>query len=89
MNADVPYADFVREQIAGDLLASPRTNPADGTNESVTATGWWWMSQGTHAPVDVRLDQAERVDNQIDVATKAFPHLRRCNWCILNRVRIS
>ena len=72
MNADVPYADFVREQIAGDLLASPRTNPADGTNESVTATGWWWMSQGTHAPVDVRLDQAERVDNQIDVATKAF-----------------
>ncbi len=71
-NADVPYGDFVREQIAGDLLAAPRLNPADGTNESVTATGWWWMSQGTHAPVDVRLDQAERVDNQIDVATKAF-----------------
>ena len=71
-NADVPYADFVREQIAGDLLASPRRNPDDGTNESVAATGWWWMSQGTHAPVDVRLDQAERVDNQIDVASKAF-----------------
>ncbi len=72
LNADLPYADFVREQIAGDLLAAPRTNPADGTNESQVATGWWWMSQGTHAPVDVRLDQAERVDNQIDVATKAF-----------------
>ena len=71
-NADVPYAQFVREQIAGDLLSSPRVHPADGTNESVTATGWWWMTQGTHAPVDVRLDQAERVDNQIDVASKAF-----------------
>lgn len=71
-NADVPYADFVREQVAGDLLASPRRNPDDGTNESVTATGWWWMTQGTHAPVDVRLDQAERIDNQIDVASKAF-----------------
>ena len=72
LNADLPYADFVREQIAGDLLAAPRRNPEDGTSESQLATGWWWMSQGTHAPVDVRLDQAERVDNQIDVATKAF-----------------
>ena len=72
LNADLPYAQFVREQVAGDLLASPRANPADGTDESVTATGWWWMTQGTHAPVDVRLDQAERIDNQIDVATKAF-----------------
>lgn len=71
-NTDVPYAQFVREQIAGDLLSTPRLNPADGANESVTATGWWWMTQSTHAPVDVRLDQAERVDNQIDVATKAF-----------------
>jgi mono/diheme cytochrome c family protein len=71
-NTDVPYPQFVREQVAGDLLSAPRMNPADGTNESVTATGWWWMTQGTHAPVDVRLDQAERVDNQIDVASKAF-----------------
>lgn len=71
-NADVPYAQFVREQIAGDLLDAPRLNPADGTDEGLTATGWWWMSQGTHAPVDVRLDQAERIDNQLDVATKAF-----------------
>jgi cytochrome c553 len=71
-NADVPYAQFVREQLAGDLLAAPRLHPGDGTNESLTATGWWWMSQGTHAPVDVRLDQAERIDNQVDVATKAF-----------------
>jgi cytochrome c553 len=71
-NADLPYADFVREQIAGDLLPSPRLNASDGTDEGLTATGWWWMTQGTHAPVDVRLDQAERIDNQIDVASKAF-----------------
>ncbi|MFM8731696.1 MAG: DUF1549 domain-containing protein, partial [Phycisphaerales bacterium] len=72
LNADLTYADFVREQVAGDLLSSPRINPEDGTSESIVATGWWWLSQGTHAPVDVRLDQAERIDNQIDVATKAF-----------------
>ena len=72
LNADLSYADFVREQVAGDLLATPRRDPESGGNESVTATGWWWLSQGTHGPVDVRLDQAERIDNQIDVATKAF-----------------
>ena len=71
-NDDVPYARFVREQVAGDLLPESRRNPDDGTDEGVTATGWWWMTQGTHAPVDVRLDQAERIDNQIDVASKAF-----------------
>ena len=66
LNADMPYAEFVRAQVAGDLLGGP-----DGPDGAV-ATGWWWMTQGTHAPVDVRLDQAERIDNQIDVASKAF-----------------
>ena len=34
-NADVPYDQFVTEHIAGDLLAKPRRNPTDGTNESL------------------------------------------------------
>jgi len=71
-NADVPYADFVREHIAGDLLESPRHDSVTGINASILGTGFWWLAQGTHAPVDVRQDQADRTDNQIDVASKTF-----------------
>ncbi|MCA9300641.1 MAG: DUF1549 domain-containing protein, partial [Phycisphaerales bacterium] len=81
-NDDVPYDRFVREHIAGDML-EPRLHPTEGYNESVLATGWWWLSQGTHAPVDVRLDEAERADNQIDVLSKTFLSVTvscaRCN----------
>jgi cytochrome c553 len=72
LNADVPYDQFVREHLAGDLLAEPRQNVDDGTNESLLATGCWAMHQAQHAPVDVRMDNADRVDNQIDVFSKTF-----------------
>ncbi len=72
LNEDVPYDDLIREHIAGDLVSSPRLHPTEQYNESLIATGWWWLSQGTHAPVDVRADEAERVDNQIDVLSKTF-----------------
>lgn len=72
LNADVPYDQFVREHLAGDLMNPPRTHPTEGSNESIIGTGWWYLSQGTHGPVDVRLDTAERIDNQIDVLSKSF-----------------
>jgi len=72
LNADLPYDQLVREHIAGDLLSQPRVDPQTGLNESVAGTGFWYMHQATHAPVDVRLDQADRIDNQIDVFSKAF-----------------
>jgi transposase-like protein len=72
LNADVPYDDFVTEHIAGDLLENPRRHPEHGFNESILGTGFWWLSQGTHGPTDVRADEAERIDNQIDVLSKAF-----------------
>lgn len=71
-NADVPYNQFVKEHLAGDLLKQPRTNPADGFNESVIGTTSFWLLQQIHSPVDVRLNQAEIIDNQIDVITKTF-----------------
>ena len=71
-NADVPYPDFVTEQIAGDLLAHPRRHPTESFNESVIGPAYYWFGQRSHSPVDVRLDQAETVDNQIDVTSKAF-----------------
>ena len=72
LNADLPYDRFVTEHIAGDLLPEPRRHPSEGYNESLIATGFWFLSQGTHAPVDVRGDEAERIDNQIDVLSKTF-----------------
>ncbi|HEY2908993.1 MAG TPA: DUF1549 domain-containing protein, partial [Gemmataceae bacterium] len=70
-NADVPYNRFLTEHIAGDLLDKPRRNPKDGSNESLTATGFWWLGESKHSPVDSRGDYADRTDNQIDVFGKA------------------
>lgn len=72
LNADVPYDQFVREHIAGDLLTNPRRHPERGTNESIIATGFWYLCEDKHAPVDVRLEEAFRIDNQIDMFGKAF-----------------
>jgi hypothetical protein len=72
LNADVPYDRFVTEHIAGDLLVTPRLHPEEGYDESIIGTGFWFLSQGTHGPVDVREDEAERIANQIDVLSKAF-----------------
>jgi hypothetical protein len=72
LNADVPYDQFVMEHVAGDLMNAARLHPTERFNESVIATGFWFMYEQTHAPTDVRQHEADRVDNQIDVMTKAF-----------------
>lgn len=69
-NADVPYDRFVAEHIAGDLLP-PRRGPG-GVNESVLGTGWAFLGEEIHNPVDIRQDECERVDNKVDVLSKAF-----------------
>ena len=69
---DVPIDDLVTEHIAGDLLPSKRRHPTEGYDESLIGTGWWWLSQGKHGPVDVRQEEADRIDNQIDVLSKSF-----------------
>ena len=71
-NSDVPYDQFVTEHVAGDLLARPRLDPAEGFNESVIGTAFFWFGQREHSPVDVRQHQAELIDNQIDVMSKTF-----------------
>jgi mono/diheme cytochrome c family protein len=70
-NADLPYDRFLTELIAGDLIERPRRNPDDGSNESLTATGFWWLGEAKHSPVDSRAEYADRVDNQIDAFGKA------------------
>lgn len=72
LNADVPYDQFVREHIAGDLLTKPRLNPEKGFNESILGTGFWFLGEWVHSPVDTRKDESDRFDNMIDVMSKAF-----------------
>jgi len=71
-NADVPYDQFVIEHIAGDLLPQPRTSRDGEANESVLGTGFWFLGEWVHSPVDIRQDETDRVDNQIDVMGKTF-----------------
>ncbi|MFN3150379.1 PSD1 and planctomycete cytochrome C domain-containing protein [Bremerella sp.] len=72
LNADVPYDQFVREHIAGDLLSEPRLHPTKKFNESVLGTGFWFLGEGVHSPVDIRKDEADRFDNMLDVMSKTF-----------------
>ena len=77
-NADVPYDQFVREHLAGDLLDTPRLHPEEGFNESIIGTAFVHLGEGTHSPVDIRGDEADRVDNQIDVISRPSPRRRQC-----------
>jgi hypothetical protein len=81
-NQDVPYDQFVREHIAGDLLAQKRLS-ADGTHwESPLGTGFYWFGEVLNSATDSVKSRADEVDNQIDVLTKAFLGLTgACSRC--------
>jgi hypothetical protein len=72
-NADVPYDQFVREHIAGDLLPQPRMNEADRFNESVMGTAFYRFGEVNHDDcIGLRTIGYDLLDNQIDTLTKAF-----------------
>jgi hypothetical protein len=72
LNADVPYDQFLIEHVAGDLLPQPRLNPDEQFNESIIGTGFWFLGEWCHSPVDIRKDECDRIDNMIDVFSKTF-----------------
>ncbi len=72
LNEDLPYDQFIREHAAGDLLENPRLHPTEEFNESVIGSGFWFFHEAVHAPTDVRGDEADHVDNRIDVFSKTF-----------------
>ncbi|WP_245576504.1 PSD1 and planctomycete cytochrome C domain-containing protein [Flexithrix dorotheae] len=74
-NEDVPYDQLVKEQIAGDLLDTVRWNPENGMNESQLGTIFYTLGEGKHSPVDIKKEEVDRIDNIIDVTTKAFQGL--------------
>jgi hypothetical protein len=72
INQDVRYDEFIREHLAGDLMKEPRRDPATGLNESAIATGFFWFAQQVHSPVDIKGNQLDLLDNQIDTVTRGF-----------------
>ncbi|GAA3556951.1 PSD1 and planctomycete cytochrome C domain-containing protein [Snuella lapsa] len=74
-NDDVPYDQLLKEHLAGDLLLEKRYNKETELLESHIATAFYAMGEGTHSPVDVRQDEANRIDNMIDVTSKTFQGL--------------
>ena len=84
INDDVPYDRFLTEHIAGDLitprwrrpdLEAPQANvignPAQ-INEAPLGTGFWFLGEEVHSPVDIRKDETDRMDNRLDVMSKTF-----------------
>ncbi|MEZ6014075.1 MAG: PSD1 and planctomycete cytochrome C domain-containing protein [Planctomycetota bacterium] len=74
-DADVPYDRLLIEHIAGDLCADDpalgaRLDPTGAYDEAVLGTGWWWLHEEVHSPVDLRNDEADRLANQVDTLTK-------------------
>src|SRR5690606_13575682 len=51
---------------------NPRFHPETGSNESILGTTFWHLGEATHAPVDIRGEESDRIDNQIDVFGKAM-----------------
>jgi Protein of unknown function (DUF1553)/Protein of unknown function (DUF1549)/Planctomycete cytochrome C/Concanavalin A-like lectin/glucanases superfamily len=69
-NRDLPYPDFVRCQVAGDLL--PPTMPGGINKDGLVATGLLAIADFVPGDVDKEQMIADYVNDQIDVVSKAF-----------------
>ncbi|MBI4908680.1 MAG: PSD1 domain-containing protein [Acidobacteria bacterium] len=71
-NQDVPYHQFVREHIAGDLMREPRASLNGRLLESPLGSGMYWFGEVLNSATDSVKTRADTVDNQIDVMGKTF-----------------
>jgi hypothetical protein len=71
-NADKPYDQFLREQLAGDLL--PAKDDVQRT-EFLIATGFLAIGPKTHNEFNARQFQMDLADEQIDATFQAFQAL--------------
>jgi hypothetical protein len=72
-NEDVPFDQFVREQIAGDLLPKPRINPSSQINESLIGPMFYQMGEKREGDsLQFNGIHQEMVNNKIDAFSKAF-----------------
>ena len=70
LNADKPYDQFIREQLAGDLLACRRATPQ--RNEQRIATGFLAVGVKNLAERDQKRFRMAMADEQIDATSRAF-----------------
>ena len=72
-NQDLPYDQFVREHIAGDLIDDPRIHPGLGFNESVIGTAFYRLGEVGHDDcITLPSIGYDILANQVDTLTKAF-----------------
>ena len=71
-NEDIPYNQFVKEHIAGDLLPEKRLSRDRTHWESPLGTSFYWFGEILNSATDSVKSRADEVDNQIDVLSKAF-----------------
>ena len=74
-NNDIPYDQLLKEHLAGDMLKNKRYNKETEIVESTLGTAFYTFGEGSHSPVDVRQQEADRIDNMIDVTSKTFQGL--------------
>jgi hypothetical protein len=72
LNQDIGYDQLLREHLAGDLLPTPRIDPATGCSESALGTAHLRMVYHGYAPTDALEERLRFTDDQIDVVSKAF-----------------
>jgi hypothetical protein len=74
-NADKPYDQFLREQLAGDELA-------EVTPETITATGFYRLGTWDDEPADPAQSFADEIDNIVSTVGQAFLSLTvNCARC--------
>jgi len=69
-NQDLPYDEFIVEQLAGDLL--PKSANNDLSLRRVIATGFLMLGPKSLAEADKEQVRMDMVDEQIDVTGRAF-----------------
>ena len=69
-NSDLPYDQFVREQIAGDLM--PAKQPGEVNRRGIVATGLLALGPKAIAQQDKTKMLYDVYDEQVDVVSKAF-----------------
>ena len=72
-NQDIGFNQLIREQIAGDLLATPRVDPNSGFVESLIGPMFYHLCEHRHGDNEVINGvREEMIDNKIDAFSKAF-----------------